>query len=200
MHLRYCSSAFRKAGRLSVLLAFSGIVSVTYVAPAHAEGNPAIPQGVGNPAPPSWEQYATPKADKIVVYKGLRKMELRRGTDVLRTYHVALGRRPFGQKMEAGDGRTPEGRYFIDGRKLASDYHLALHISYPDDNDIRRATSLGVKPGGAIMIHGQPSYLTPAERLRLNKDWTAGCIALTNAEIDEVWRLVDDGVEVDILP
>jgi len=212
MLLSRCSSAFPKAGlspkaglfpkagRLAVLLALSGLVSLADVAPARAEGNPALPQAVGNPAPPSWEQYGTPKADKIVVYKAQRKMELHRGSEILRTYHVALGRRPFGQKMEAGDGRTPEGRYIIDRRNMASDYHLALHISYPDENDLRRAASLGVEPGGAIMIHGQPSYLTPAERRQLNKDWTAGCIALSNAEIDEVWRLVDDGVEVDILP
>ena len=91
-------------------------------------------------------------------------------------------------------------RYFIDRRNGNSDYHLALHISYPDQNDLHRAALLGVEPGGAIMIHGEPSYLTPTERKRLKTDWTAGCIALTNPEIDEVWRLVDNGVEVDIYP
>lgn len=191
--------ALFNAHRLSLLLATVGLIWVAHIAPAKAEGNPALPREVGNPAPAEWEKLAT-KADKILVYKALRKMELRRGDTVLRTYHIALGRRPYGQKMAAGDGRTPEGRYFIDRRNMVSDYHLALHISYPDPNDLRRAASLGAKPGGSIMIHGQPSYLTPAERLQLNKDWTAGCIALSNTEIDEVWRLVDDGTEVDIYP
>ncbi|HLG88296.1 MAG TPA: L,D-transpeptidase family protein, partial [Alphaproteobacteria bacterium] len=177
-----------------------GLALAAHIVPANAEGNPAIPRNAGNPPAPAWEKYATPKADRIVVYKALRKMQLLRGNEVLRTYHVALGRKPFGQKMEAGDGRTPEGRYFIDRRNMFSDYHLALHISYPDSNDLRRAAALGVEPGGSIMIHGLPVYLTPAEQRQLNKDWTAGCIALTDPEIDEVWRLVDDGTEVDILP
>jgi murein L,D-transpeptidase YafK len=195
------SASFRRPlrGIRALPLAFALAVTA-HIIPAAAEGNPAIPRDAGNPPAPAWEKYATPKADRIVVYKALRKMQLLRGNEVLRTYHVALGRKPFGQKMEAGDGRTPEGRYFIDRRNMFSDYHLALHISYPDSNDIRRAAALGVEPGGSIMIHGLPVYLTPAEQRQLNKDWTAGCIALTNPEIDEVWRLVDDGTEVDILP
>jgi murein L,D-transpeptidase YafK len=152
------------------------------------------------PAAADWERYATPKADKIVIYKSQRRMELLRGTVVVRSYHVALGHHPFGPKVEAGDGRTPEGAYYIDRRNIASDYHLALHISYPQANDIARAAARGAEPGGAIMIHGQPNDLTPAERKLLSTDWTAGCIALTNPEIDEVWRLVDDGVTVEIEP
>ena len=88
---------------------------------------------------------------------------------MLRTYHIALGRHPFGQKTEEGDGRTPEGTYMIDRRNIMSDYHLALHISYPDHNDLRRAASQGVPAGGSLMIHGQPNYLTPAQRLNLLK-------------------------------
>jgi murein L,D-transpeptidase YafK len=193
-------ASLRRLLAASALLLTFGFVPGGHIVPARAEGNPALPRDAGNPPPREWEKFATPKADRIVVYKALRKMELLRGNEVLRAYHVALGRRPYGQKTEAGDGRTPEGRYFIDRRNMYSDYHLALHISYPDPNDLRRAAALGVAPGGSIMIHGQPVYLTPAERLQLNKDWTAGCIALTNPEIDEVWRLVDDGTEVDILP
>jgi len=154
-----------------------------------------------HPAPGAdWEKYATPKADKILIYKSERKMELLRGDTVLRTYHIALGHHPSGKKMQAGDGRTPEGSYTIDRRKMMSDYHLALHISYPDAYDMRQAAAKGIQPGGGIMIHGQPNYMTPAERARLGTDWTAGCIALTNPEIDEVWRLVDDGTTVDIYP
>jgi murein L,D-transpeptidase YafK len=148
----------------------------------------------------SWEQYATPKADKIIVYKSKRRMELLHGTVVIRSYHVALGHHPFGPKVTAGDGRTPEGVYYIDHRNMQSDYHLALHISYPQQNDIERAAARGAEPGGAIMIHGQPSDLTPDERKLLSTDWTAGCIALSNPEIEEVWRLVDDGVTVELDP
>ncbi len=156
----------------------------------------SLAEGAGITA--DWERYTTPKADKIVIYKAQRRLELLRGNSVIKSYHIALGRRPFGQKTEAGDGRTPEGTYYIDGRNLLSDYHLALHISYPDEADIERAAALGVAPGGAIMIHGAPNDLLPSERLA--KDWTAGCIALTNAEIEEVSRLVDDGVTVEIDP
>ena len=149
---------------------------------------------------PDWEKYATPKADKIVVYKAERKMELWHGDLLLRTYHVSLGRHPQGQKVASGDGRTPEGHYTIDRRKMNSEYHLALHISYPSQKDLRTAAALGVEPGGSIMIHGQPVYLNAAQRKLLKPDWTAGCIALTNPEIDEVWRLTDNGTEIDINP
>jgi murein L,D-transpeptidase YafK len=159
---------------------------------------PAVTYADGAGMTADWEKYATPKADKIVIYKAARRLELVRGNAVIKSYHIALGRRPFGQKTEAGDGRTPEGTYYIDSRNLISDYHLALHISYPDEADIERATAHGVAPGGAIMIHGAPNDLLPTERLA--KDWTAGCIALTNAEIEEVSRLVDDGVTVEINP
>lgn len=194
------SAPFHPLRGLRALPFALGLVLMGHIVPAMAEGNPAIPRDAGNPPARVWEKFATPKADRIVVYKALRQMQLLHGNEVLRTYHVALGRKPYGQKTEAGDGRTPEGRYFIDRRNMFSDYHLALHISYPDTNDIRRAAALGVEPGGSIMIHGLPVYLTPAEQRQLNKDWTAGCIALANPEIDEVWRLVDDGTEVDILP
>ena len=194
-------ASFRRSTRGFPALSLAlGLALTAHIIPANAEGNPAIPRDAGNPPARGWEAFATHKADRIVVYKALRKMQLLYGNEVLRTYHVALGRKPYGQKTEAGDGRTPEGRYFIDRRNMFSDYHLALHISYPDNNDIRRAAALGVEPGGSIMIHGLPVYLTPAEQRQLNKDWTAGCIALTDPEIDEVWRLVDDGTEVDILP
>jgi murein L,D-transpeptidase YafK len=170
-------------------IALAGLAALSAASSGLAAGETAAP-----------DQGPVLKADRIEVHKALRQMQLMRGDTVLKTYHIALGRQPSGQKIQAGDGRTPEGTYFIDGRKMESDYHLALHISYPDEFDIRRAAAQGVDPGGAIMIHGQPTYLTPAERKLLKKDWTAGCIALTDAEIDEVSRLVDDGIPVDIYP
>src|ERR1035438_4590068 len=118
------------------------------------------------------------KADRIVVNKSRREMLLLRGESVLRIYRVALGPNPAGHKVQEGDGRTPEGRYAIDRRNPYSRYHLSLHISYPSQADIQRAQDLGISPGGDIMIHG----LKDGERRAT--DWTQGCIAVTNEEID----------------
>lgn len=134
------------------------------------------------------------KADRIVVHKGRREMVLLRREAVLRTYRVALGANPVGHKVQEGDGRTPEGRYRIDWRNAQSRYHLSLHISYPNAEDVERARELGVDPGGDIMIHG----LKDGE-VR-DTDWTLGCIAVTDAEMDEIWNLVVDGAVVEIYP
>jgi murein L,D-transpeptidase YafK len=134
------------------------------------------------------------KADRVVVRKGRREMMLLRGQSVLRTYRVALGREPVGHKEQEGDGRTPEGRYVIDRRNPKSRYHLALRISYPNAEDAARAGEAGVSPGGDIMIHG----LKDGERRE--GDWTQGCIAVTDEEMDEIWSLVGDGTEIWIEP
>ena len=134
------------------------------------------------------------KADRIVVNKGRREMLLLRGNTILRSYRVALGRDPVGHKQREGDGRTPEGRYRIDRRNPKSAYHLALHISYPNQADVERAQAAGVPPGGDIMIHGLKDG-EPREG-----DWTQGCIAVTNREMDEIWALVPDGTEIEIEP
>jgi murein L,D-transpeptidase YafK len=177
---------------LRLASAFALAVFMTVSSVAHAEATKT--------SPPDWEKYATVKADRIVVYKADRRLELRHGTTVLRSYHIALGRHPLGPKIEEGDGRTPEGTYFIDRRNMESEYHLSLHISYPEEFDIRRAAALHTHPGGGIMIHGEPNILNAEGKKRLFKDWTAGCIALSNTDVDEVWRLVDDGVVIDIYP
>lgn len=134
------------------------------------------------------------KADRIVVNKSRRELLLLRGDSLLRTYRVALGPEPAGHKVQEGDGRTPEGRYTIDWRNPRSQYHLSLHISYPSEADTRRAQELGVAPGGDIMIHGQKDGV-PRET-----DWTQGCIAVANEEMDEIWALVPDGTLVEINP
>jgi len=115
-------------------------------------------------------------------------MTLLRGEKVLRTYRIALGREPVGAKRQEGDGRTPEGRYRVDWRNPQSKYHLSLHISYPEAADAERAKAEGVEPGGEIMIHGW--------RAEAEGDWTQGCIAVRNEEMDEIWRLVPDGTAV----
>ena len=140
------------------------------------------------------------RADLVVVSKKKREMTLLRGESVLRTYRIALGREPVGPKRREGDGRTPEGRYTIDRRNARSKYHLSLHISYPSAADVARATSMAKSAGGDIMIHGLPNgyaWVGAAHRLH---DWTAGCIAVTNPEIEEIVKLVPLGTPVEIRP
>jgi murein L,D-transpeptidase YafK len=139
-------------------------------------------------------------ADRILVEKSARRVTLFSCGRKLKEYRVALGFSPVGPKQREGDGRTPEGNYKIDFHKSDSAFHRALHISYPNAADAGRAAEAGVAPGGDIMIHGLPngcSALGPAHRLR---DWTAGCIAVTDSEIDEIWVLVADGTAVEIRP
>ena len=128
------------------------------------------------------------RADLVLVNKRRREMTLLRGEKVLRIYKVGLGWAPEGNKEREGDGRTPEGRYTIDWRNPRSKYHLSLHISYPSAEDVERARSAGVDPGGEIMIHG---WRDGAEG-----DWTQGCIAVRNEEMDEIWGLVEDGTPI----
>jgi murein L,D-transpeptidase YafK len=147
---------------------------------------------------PSVITFAT--ADKILVEKSARRLTLFSSGRKLREYRVALGFSPVGPKQREGDGRTPEGNYKIDFHKFDSVFHRALHISYPDTADAGRAAEAGVAPGGDIMIHGLPNGLSasgPAHRLR---DWTAGCIAVTDSEIDEIWASVADGTPIEIRP
>jgi lipoprotein-anchoring transpeptidase ErfK/SrfK len=139
-------------------------------------------------------------ADSIVVYKRERTLVLfNRGVPV-RTYFVALGSKPVGDKVQVGDQRTPEGLFYVNAHNPASKFHLALRISYPDDAHRARAASLGVDPGGDIMIHGLPKEYSEAGTNHLQNDWTNGCVALSNQEIEEIWRTVPDGTPVQIKP
>jgi murein L,D-transpeptidase YafK len=143
---------------------------------------------------------ATMTADRIVVAKADRTLTLYRGAQVLRTYQVALGRNPVGPKDQEGDGRTPEGVYVIDSRNVQSAFHRSLHISYPNADDRRRAAARRLRPGGAIMIHGLPNGLGAVGGAHRLRDWTEGCIAVTNSEIEEIWRLVPNGTRIEIRP
>ncbi|QYK00202.1 L,D-transpeptidase family protein [Shewanella psychrotolerans] len=140
------------------------------------------------------------KVDLVVVDKSNASMMLMRKGKVLRRYKIAMGDRPTGHKQQEGDQRTPEGRYILDYKKSDSAYYRAIHISYPNEEDRLRAEALGIDPGGQIMIHGQNpnSSLTPDEAQEFN--WTDGCIALKNNEIDELWRAVDMGTPIEIWP
>lgn len=139
-------------------------------------------------------------ANSVVVLKADRQMTLFSGGRPLKTYTIALGFGEPGAKSREGDGRTPEGLYNISGRNPESAFHLSLRISYPDPQDIAAARALGVPPGGDIMIHGMRNGLGWLGALARSRDWTAGCIAVTNAEIEEIWRAVPDGTPIEILP
>jgi len=145
---------------------------------------------------------AKPKqeADKILILKSARTMTLLSGGKTLKTYKVALGGVPVGPKRIEGDHKTPEGNYIIDAKNAHSRFHLALHVSYPSAADTKTARKLGARPGGAIMIHGLASSFAYLGALHRQTDWTDGCIAVTNAEIEEIWKLVPVGTRVEIHP
>jgi murein L,D-transpeptidase YafK len=133
----------------------------------------------------------------VIVDKSDHKMTLLDHGRVIRTYSVSLGP-DLGPKRKRGDGRTPEGHYVIDSRNAASKYHRALHVSYPNAADRRNARRRGVDPGGDIMIHGLPNRWAKLGKLHLARDWTLGCIAVTDEEIEEIWRLVPNGTAIEI--
>ena len=139
-------------------------------------------------------------ADRVVIEKSARRLTLLKNGSALKTYSVALGRAPIGAKEYEGDQRTPEGVYSVDFHKPDSDYHLALHISYPEQRDIDRAAARGLSAGSDIMIHGLPNGRGWIGRFHRRKDWTAGCVAVTDFEIEEIYRAVPDGTPVEIRP
>lgn len=143
---------------------------------------------------------ADTRIDRILVEKAERKLSIFRKGQRLKTYRVALGGNPVGPKEQEGDMKTPEGVYQIDSRNPNSDYHLALHISYPSAADAARAAQRGVSAGFDIMIHGLPNGLGWIGAAHRQKDWTAGCIALTDEEIEELWRVTPDGATIEIRP
>jgi len=167
-----------------------------------SNGAPAQPAAV-QPVPKRRslaEGGMLPVADTIVIRKGARRMELMKGSEILRTYHIALGLRPSGHKEQEGDFRTPEGKYRIVRRNSRSDYFLSLQISYPNDEDIARSKKLRVAPGGAIMIHGTPNVPRKPIDYYRNVDWTDGCVAVANSDMVEVWLMTSNDTPVEILP
>jgi murein L,D-transpeptidase YafK len=139
-------------------------------------------------------------ADSLVLNKSRRELVLYYHGDPVRTYYVALGRSPIGDKERIGDNRTPEGLFYIQGRNPNSRYHLSLRISYPDATHRARAAKLGAEPGGDIMIHGLPDEQAAFGPAHRDYDWTNGCIAVTNQEIEQLWRVIRDGTPIQIKP
>lgn len=139
------------------------------------------------------------RADKVVIMKEQRRLMLLKNGYVVREYSIALGRNPVGPKQMQGDGRTPEGSYVLDWRNPNSRFYRSIHISYPNEIDLAEARRLGARPGGMIMIHGTPNR-TRTGNYGLRPDWTEGCIAVSNAVMDEIWDKVADGTPIEIRP
>ena len=140
------------------------------------------------------------RVDSIRVEKSAHRLSLFQRGRVARTYLIALGQQPVGDKVRRGDMRTPEGRFTIEARNPQSKYHRALRISYPDAAHRERARKLGVSPGGDIMIHGLPPRQAWVGAAHRDFDWTEGCIAVTNPEIEEMWDAIPVGTPIHILP
>lgn len=144
--------------------------------------------------PSRFKSYSGPPVTQVLVRKGERKMYLLSGNTALKTYDIGLGFAPEGHKVVEGDGRTPEGTYYIDRRNPNSQYHLSIGVSYPNERDKAVAASLNQSPGGDIFIHG----LGPEGRVlsKQRRDWTVGCIAVTDAEVEDVFAMVRDGTPI----
>ncbi len=140
------------------------------------------------------------RADKVLIEKAVRRLTLFSKTEAIKIYRIALGGNPVGPKEREGDKKTPEGIYQIDSRNRSSRYHVALHISFPNDKDRKRAKELGASPGGGILIHGIKHGFGWLGGFHAWLDWTKGCVAVTNKEIEEIDRLVPDGTVVEIRP
>lgn len=147
--------------------------------------------GCGQPTS-KFRNYQGPDVTGLVVYKSRRRLYLMHGDVALKGYDIELGFTPTGHKVMERDGRTPEGSYFISHHNPNSRYHLSLGISYPDAVDVARAEAMGVPPGGDIMIHGTP------EAMKGRQDWTAGCIAVTDREMEDIYAMVRDGTLIHI--
>lgn len=144
--------------------------------------------------PSKFRSYDGPEVTQLLLFKERRVMHLLHNEQVLRSYNFELGFAPAGPKRVEGDGRTPEGNYLINRRNPNSQFHLSLGISYPDTRDVELARALGMPPGGEIFIHGTP-------RFKLGqRDWTAGCIAVTNDEMEEIYAMVRDNTPIIIMP
>jgi murein L,D-transpeptidase YafK len=138
--------------------------------------------------------------DQVVVLKKARTLQLLSHGQVIKSYKVALGGNPIGPKTRPGDHKTPEGAYVLDFRNAHSQYYKSIHISYPNQHDRAEARKIGVSTGGDVFVHGLPNgygLIGAAHRL---KDWTDGCVAVTDEEMDEIWGIVSDGTLIEIKP
>ena len=140
------------------------------------------------------------QADHVVVLKKERRLELLSQGKLIKTYKVALGSDPIGPKTRQGDHKTPEGSYILDSRNPHSKFYKSLHISYPSARDRAQANQGGFSPGGDVYVHGLPNGYRYIGAAHLLRDWTDGCIAVTDEEMDEIWKAVPDGTQIEIRP
>ena len=180
-------------------IALLWVIALCAVAPAASAANAS--------ATPSFDSRTArlrdsdlPIATHVVVHKAQRRLEIFQGDEQLREFRVALGGDPLGHKMFEGDSRTPEGRYMLGARNPRSEFFLSMHVSYPNAADAARARKMGRRPGGMIMVHGQPNEPKRSARYYESEDWTDGCIALSNADMMEFWLLVPSNTPIDIRP
>ena len=141
-----------------------------------------------------------PVADEVIIEKSARELHLLNDGKVFRTFKIALGIRPEGDKKKEGDFKTPEGRYLLDLRNPDSDYYLSIRVSYPSATDRREADENGLDPGGSIMIHGQPNVPSRSETYYRTQDWTNGCIAVSNSDMIDIWLMTGDNTPIEIRP
>lgn len=166
-------------------------------AAAHADSL-AVAEATTQPL--SLQTETLPAVDRVLVKKSERRMYLMHGGNVVRAYRVSLGLSPVGQKEREGDFRTPEGSYRLDLRNPHSDFFLSIKVSYPNEQDVKRARARHWGTGGSIMVHGMPNLMKHDPDYYLNHDWTDGCIAVSNSDMVEIWMLVPDDVPIDIVP
>ncbi len=155
----------------------------------------ALAMGVTACSTSKFKTYNGPEVTRVIVQKEARRMYLLHYGEVLKDYDVGLGFAPVGDKKVEGDGKTPEGNYIIDRRNPNSQFHLSLGVSYPNEQDRAEAEELGESPGGDIFIHGRPR-----EYRKGGRDWTWGCIAVTNREIEDIYAMVKNGTPISITP
>ncbi len=154
--------------------------------------------GIGWLIPLSADEF--PVADNVIIEKAARKLHLLQDGEIFRTFDIALGIQPDGDKMREGDFKTPEGSYRLDRRNPNSEFFLSIHVSYPNRQDRREALQKGVEPGGAIMIHGQPNAPTKSETYYRTQDWTNGCIAVSNSDMIDIWLMTGENTPIEIRP
>ena len=180
-----------------------GAAALLFVAPKPASDSASLASKIVTPTilhTPAVGIKSTVIADSIVVEKSKHTLTLFQAGFPVRIYQIALGKQPAGDKVRVGDGRTPEGLYHIDFKNPQSKFHKALHISYPDAAHKQRANARGVAAGGDIMIHGLPPAYAGLGAAHREFDWTNGCIAVTDEEIEEIWRAVPNGAAIQIKP
>ena len=194
----------------NTLLVLIGLIFIAALGYAYTKYNRYLPTTQPSPHPAlSDQEIASIRAERpitlVKVYKSQRSLALYHQQKLIKSYDMRLGFNPVGHKIQEGDGKTPEGRYVLDWRNPKSQFYKSIHISYPNKADLAKAQSLGVSAGGDIMIHGsanlaQLKILPQLMSYLPRQDWTLGCIAVSNVDMDEIWKLVNNGTEIEIYP